>query len=592
MHKPHLSFSVKLSAYVLLCTAAVFVCIFFFFYLFAGRTISEAANEKASDLLEVTKYKIENVFTAVKTAHNNIHRDIAENNIPPDSLYALTRRMLENNPYIFGCAIAFEPDYFKEKGYYFAPYSSRQGKRIETTQLGTEAYNYFDMEWYSTPKKQDKPHWTDPYFDEGGGWMLMFTYSTPLHNKEGEFIGVLTADVSANWLTDMVNAVKPYSSSYSVLLGRSGTYIVHPHTEYILHESIFSMADKLGDAELEQIGIQMINGKTGMAELSNTSVNDSVASYVYFTPLESNHWSLGMVVHQADVFKDLRNMRTTTIILLVAGLLLLFILCMFIFGKLRNNAAKEERIESELRIAGDIQMGMVPKVFPTFPEQKNIDLYACLYPAKEVGGDLYDFFIDNDRLYFIIGDVSGKGVPASLLMAVTRSLFRSMASHIEDPGEIVRSMNNAIVETNEAHMFVTLFVGVLHFDTGKLEYCNAGHNPPVLISQEGKVQTMSVKPHIPVGLFEGCAYRSETITIERGTTLFLYTDGLTEAENPTKELYTEGRLIHTLEHQPMESMHEMTVQIIQDINQHVNGAEQSDDIAILAIRYMENSPNV
>lgn len=632
------SFSAKLSFCVLFCTITIFLVSFFFFYLFTSRTISEAANDKAKNLLEITQYKIENVFTTIKTVHNNIQWAVIDKGIEPDSLFALTRDVVKNNPYIFGCAVAFEPNYFKEKGYYFSPFSSRQGEKIETIQLGTETYDYFSMEWYEAPKRLNEPYWTDPYYDEGGGQMLMFTFSTPLYDRKGAFIGILTADVSLDWLTDLVNDVKPYKSSYSVLLGRSGVYIVHPRKEYIMNESVFTMADKLGDSLLKDVGTRMIHGETSMAELKNTSNDDHVKSYIYYTPLPSNGWSLGMIIHKADVFEELYKTRTITAVLLVSGLIILFVLCMLIVNKLtkplrdfsrsareiaqgnfkaelpqitskdemnelRNSflfmqkelanyinelqetTSRKERIESELRIASEIQMGMIPKIFPPFPERDDVDLYAVLRPAKEVGGDLYDFFIDRNKLYFAIGDVSGKGVPASLFMAVTRSLFRSVATLYEDPGQIVLSMNNSVSETNDANMFVTLFIGILDLSTGELSYCNAGHNPPVLIPEKGEPRFMSVKPNIPVGLFEGFCFQSETMTLSRDTTLFLYTDGLTEAENWKKELYHESRLLRQLSECASHSPRLLTDALIESVNRHVDGAEQSDDLTILAIHY-------
>lgn len=637
-NKINRSLSAKLSFYVLLLTITIFLVSFFFFYVFTSRTINRAANDKAANLLEITKYKIENVFTTIKTVHSNIQWAVINKGIEPDSLFNLTREVVAQNPYIFGCAVAFEPNYFKDKGYYFSPFSSRQGNRIETIQLGTDTYDYFSMEWYETPKRLNAPHWTDPYYDEGGGHMLMFTYSTPLHNKQGEFIGILTADVSLDWLTDMINRVKPYPSSYSILLGSSGTFIMHPQKEYIMTESIFSMAENRNDEELTQVGTRMIYGETGMAKLKDMSIHNHKYSYIYFTPLISNRWPLAMVIDEADVFEQLYKTRTTIIILLAVGLVLLFVLCMYIVSKLtkplrvisrsareiahgnfnvelpqvhskdemndlknsfafmqkeltsyikelQETTSKKERIESELRIASNIQMGMVPQTFPPFPKRDDVDLYALLRPAKAVGGDLYDYFIEDEKLYFTIGDVSGKGVPASLFMAVTRSLFRSVASFCKNPGDIVTTMNNQITQTNDANMFVTMFVGVLDLKNGELSYCNAGHNPPIVKIYGGALSFLSVKPNIPIGLFEGHQFDTESIKMGTTAYLFLYTDGLSEAENKEKQLYTESKLLAELEWIKGYNPKEIVETIHTSVTTHVDGAEQSDDLTMLTICY-------
>lgn len=253
--------------------------------------------------------------------------------------------------------------------------------------------------------------------------------------------------------------------------------------------------------------------------------------------------------------------------------------------QLKETTSSKERIESELRIARDIQMGMIPKIFPPFPDRNDLDLYATLTPAKEVGGDLYDFFIHENKLYFTIGDVSGKGVPASLFMAVTRSLFRSIASFHQDPSEILHSMNISIAETNDSNMFVTLFVGIFNLETGCLSYCNAGHNPPVIIAPNGEMEFMKVLPNIPAGLFDEFKYQTQEIYIEKNTTLFLYTDGLTEAENEAKALFGEDQLIEALRDVRNKSPREITEAIIAAVGIHVAGAEQNDDLTILTIKY-------
>ena len=199
--------------------------------------------------------------------------------------------------------------------------------------------------------------------------------------------------------------------------------------------------------------------------------------------------------------------------------------------ELKKTTASKERIESELRIARSIQMGMVPKMFPPFPEREDVDLYAKLIPAKEVGGDLYDFFIEGDKLYFIVGDVSGKGVPASLVMAVTCRLFRTLAAHFHTPAEIVKALNDTLAENTESNMFCTAFMGVLDLKTGKMQYCNAGHIAPMVITPTGEVNYMKEVPKLPLGLFEGFPFVGQECDIALGVSLFLYTDGVTEAEN-------------------------------------------------------------
>jgi sigma-B regulation protein RsbU (phosphoserine phosphatase) len=230
-------------------------------------------------------------------------------------------------------------------------------------------------------------------------------------------------------------------------------------------------------------------------------------------------------------------------------------------------------------VAHNIQMSMLPKTFPPFPERQDIELYGTLKPAKAVGGDLYDFFIRDEKLFSCIGDVSGKGVPASLVMAVTRTLFRNVATHTAEPSHIVETMNNAISDSNDNNMFVTLFVGVLDLRKGRLHYCNAGHNAPYF---QGVL--LPCDPNIPVGVMSDWTFTEQEMEMTSGSILFLYTDGLTEAENARQEQFGEERLkdiVTTFKGAPRELIETMTGAV----HQFVGDTEQSDDLTMLSIKY-------
>ena len=255
-------------------------------------------------------------------------------------------------------------------------------------------------------------------------------------------------------------------------------------------------------------------------------------------------------------------------------------------AELKENTASKERIESELNIAHNIQMGMLPRIFPPFPEREDVELYAMLTPAKEVGGDLYDFFIMDDKLYFVIGDVSGKGVPASLFMAVTRTLFRNISRNSMSSAEIMTQINESISEQNESNMFVTMFLGILNLKNGVLDYCNAGHNPPALISSDGVVTLLlPKKDQLVVGAINGIEYSSELLKLQKGTKLFCYTDGVVEAENTRHELYMDDKMLSTLTEYGKCDVREIIERIMESVKEHAGDAEQSDDITMISIEY-------
>lgn len=252
------------------------------------------------------------------------------------------------------------------------------------------------------------------------------------------------------------------------------------------------------------------------------------------------------------------------------------------YDQLEETTTAKERIESELRIARDIQMSMVPRVFPTCD---HLDLFATMTPAREVGGDLYDVQHIDQYLYFCVGDVSGKGVPASLFMAQVIRLFRTMAKFRTEPSEIATFMNNELTSDNESGMFVTMFIGKLDMNTGRLEFCNCGHNAPVVGCGSQKAHFLEMECNVVIGLFPDIEFVGEVMEDIRNTMLFVYTDGLNEAENPLQEQFGDDRLLEVMQQHPYSSAHELIDTMTELVEQHRQGADPNDDLTMLCLRY-------
>ena len=260
------------------------------------------------------------------------------------------------------------------------------------------------------------------------------------------------------------------------------------------------------------------------------------------------------------------------------------------YGKLEETTKAKERIESELRIARDIQMSMVPRNFDIFPQNSGIDLYASMKPAKEVGGDLYDFFIQDNKLYLCIGDVSGKGVPASMTMAVAVNLFHNNAKEGFPPEHIAARLNDTLASDNESGMFVTMFIAEIDLTTGQMKYCNAGHNPPVIIDpslapdEPGRPYFAKVESNAPIGLWSNLKFIGESIDNLRGRTLFLYTDGLNEAENSMQEQFGDNRLLSFFHNHSHDNSQQLINQMNAAVSAFVGEAEASDDQTMLCLK--------
>jgi serine phosphatase RsbU (regulator of sigma subunit) len=251
------------------------------------------------------------------------------------------------------------------------------------------------------------------------------------------------------------------------------------------------------------------------------------------------------------------------------------------YDQLEETTTIKERMESELRIARDIQMSMVPCMFPVYP---GLDMYASMMPAREVGGDLYGYMLADHKLYFAVGDVSGKGVPASLFMAQATRLFQTLAKQGMTPAEICTRINDALSGAdNEGNMFVTMFLGLLDLQTGHLSYCNAGHNPPILGDPEKGCYFIQMHPNAPIGVLPGLEFQGDEIENIKGRPLFVYTDGLNEAENPAHEQFGDDRLLAFLRNCSFESARQVIQDITADIDKHRDGAEPNDDLTMMCL---------
>ena len=601
----------------------------------AANKVREEATKNAHAELNSTIHQIDAILNSVEIAIENTAWLVPYRLSSPEFMYDITERILQNNDFICGAAVAFEPDYYASEGHYFSPYSYRDADgEIKSKQLGNDTYDYHYMDWYQIPKLLKEPYWSEPYYDDGGGEMMMTTYSKPLYDEFGNIYAIITADLSLEWLTELVGGIQAFRNSYNLMVSRNASFIVHPDPNLILNETIFSSTYGDDDESLKKMQDDMVNCRAGEVLRSK----DGGKFFVFYSPVETTCWSVAIVCPRSELYLGVRKMRTILIVLGLMSLLLMLTLSyngirkvvapveefsdvakkiangefnaqlpninsqdelkelhdsfeylqhslVNYIDELKLNTANQERIESELRIAHGIQMGMLPKSFPAFPERKDIVLSAKLVPAKEVGGDLYDFFIQDEKLYFIIGDVSGKGIPASLVMAVTCRLFRSIASHLDNPEDIMTSMNNSLSDGNESNMFCTAFLGVLDLKTGRLEYCNAGHNAPLLIDANGRVSAIDVTPNLALGLFTGFPYQGQETQIDKDTMLYLFTDGVNEAENRKMEQFSDERLVSLLESYAAMSPIEIIDETFADVQRHADGADQSDDITVLCFKY-------
>ena len=552
-------------------------------YYFTKKGIEEEATHRAEAELARTNLEITSVVDQVETAIRNNLWAVSQELGNADSLYKITRRIVEDNPVIIGSAIALMPEHRTARGRLFAPYSYLNGDQILSKQLGTDEYNYLKMEWFTESMDKHDGHWSEPYYDVGGGEMLMTTYSYPVQDKKGNYVGVVTADLSLDWLTDLVGNVQVYPGARNTLFSKRGIMMVSPEEGLVMQTTLQDVAKLTGDSKALEISQNMLNGRSGAEKITYSGVQ----RHVFFAPIPRTGWSMAVLIPSDEIFRGVKRVNLIVTLLQILALLTLALIIQRTARNLlkyQKIADTKERIENELRIASNIQKAMLPKIFPPYPDRNDIDLFATLVPAKEVGGDLFDYFIRDERFYFCIGDVSGKGVPASLVMAVTRSLFRTVSGHEIYPARIITHMNDSMSEGNESNMFVTFFVGVLDLATGQLRYCNAGHNAPLLL-HEGTARPIDVVPNLPLGVASGMRFTQQEMNLPPDSSLFLFTDGLTEAEDADHKLFGERNLEKAAGKVTALSAREQVDSILDAVHKHVKDAPQSDDLTMLCLRY-------
>ena len=632
--------SVRVSLWVVFFAAVIFnVALGFLFYQ-SREAVRQEAISRATTILDKTSLRVEGILNRVEVASNMTKWLVQRHPDKADSMFVYSRGMLLNNPDFYNCSIAFEPYYFKEKGRYFSAYTKHIGDSLRTIQGGSDHYQYFFTDWYLMSQLLGKPCWTEPYMDldvATNTSEMVTSYCQTIKNREGQVIGVINTSLSITWLSKTISEVKPYPNSYSIMIGRGGTYFVHPDTTKITRQTIFTQTLEHPDTAMTALGYAMQRGEEGVKHMNI----DGKESYVFYKPLGQTGCSMAIVCSESDIFSGFDRLRRTIMTIVTVGLLLMLYLFIRIitrelkplrrlakeaetiasgqfdavlpdfqrtdeigqlshsFGnmqqslvkyidELKTTTAQKASIESDLRIASDIQMGMLPEKFPTKNDRDDVQLFASLTPAKEVGGDLFDFYFRDDKLFFCIGDVSGKGAPASLFMAVTRSAFRTVSAHETMPNHIVETINKTIADMNKMNMFVTLFVGVLDLPTGLLLYCNAGHDAPLLVG--AGVGELPCDSNIPVGFMPDWEYTLQEAEIYTGTTIFLFTDGLTEAMNAENEEFRMDRITdvatQALANQQQEPR--QLISLMTDaVHAFVGEAEQSDDLTMMGIQYIK-----
>ena len=506
-----------------------------------------------------------------------------------EEIFRIVEQVLDANPHVCGIAMGFEPSFYPEaKGKYgFAAYVTNVSGKNERLYLG-DMHDFRQKPWYREAAVRDSCWWITPFRETNIG-KVVACYSNPLRSPDGQLVGVLAIDIDTEAFRQKCLQTAPFPEAELTIVDREFRFLAHPDTSLLLRSVAEVGVYDNYEAE-DSMRIQMLNRESG-----NYTVNKGTdrEAMFYFAPIGRTDWMVSIECPKSAVYDGVDRMKRTTTYIALFSILLMLLSLIWLFRKLQKTSISKAGIESELKVASGIQMSMIPKLYPAFPERKEIDVYGFLKPAKSVGGDLYDYFIKDDKFFFCVGDVSGKGVPAALYMAVVRALFRNVSLHVEDPAKIVSALNRYLTEGNEYNMFCTMFLGVLDLTDGHLEYCNAGHNKPIFrrFSEDGadmSINYADVKVNLALGVLDGFPYEKESTDLKNREAIFLYTDGVTEAENKSKALFGDAAALATLSEARSHNVHstkECVDYVYSAVKKYAAGTEQSDDITMLVVEY-------
>ena len=645
MRKRTRSFANRLGIWIMAVLIVMSVIIMGAVYWVTRDTMAHEAEERYQSIVLHSNEKIRGVLSDVYVAAiNNIN--IIEHDIDdPDKLQEHLERMVSLNQYMSSCRLIFEPDVFPKKGHNYEIYAWKEWPRaIHSKQMNETHPDFLIHSWYKPAFEKKEGSWTPPYFDRAASQQLTVTYLIHIHDHQGRKIGMLGADVSLNWLRERHKKIDEANhrlyekgisaKSYCFVIDKDGNCLIHPNEDRVLKENFWEVAARSSDMSDDEMARKMMNGESGICKFK--SGDDRL--WVFYSYVKYADWTIALVVPEEIVYHKGNVMAAIILAVLFIGLLIIYFSIHSVIARhtkalmrfatateevangkfdvelpaakstevtvlrsafthmqaslskyieeLKETTASKVAIEQELKIASDIQQQMLPKVYPPYPERGDIDIYGEVVTAKKVGGDLFDFFIRDDKLFFSIGDVAGKGVPAALVMAVARSMFRSASMSHTSPQRIVESINHSVCQSTDSYMFVTIFMGVLDLTTGHLLYTNAGHEAPLLIGIDTRF--LPVHNNIPVGLRTDWEYDEQEVTLHPGESLFLYTDGFPEAMTIDNKPYGKQRMYDEALRLSDERLDACTfVKTIRHTERtFVNFIPQSDDISLLAIKYI------
>jgi sigma-B regulation protein RsbU (phosphoserine phosphatase) len=629
----HKSLAARLSLWIISICTIIFATALITNYFLSRSLLEDYVSDLAKTTTSSTVRKVETELHAIASNADSLASVISRSDISEQQIHQIINAFLISNSAVFGMAVALEPHTLIGSMEDFSPYYYRENNTIAFSNLASDNYNYKSHPWYTEVKKLNAPAWSEPYYDTGGGNVRMVTYSTPINSKEHKsFAGVATADIELRWLDRIVKQIKIGETGYGFIISKDDVIIAHPDLS-------------LNMKKLDATSVKPENWQRYLESKKESSdvyfktlcYDRDEHCWIAIETLGNTGWKVIVVVPEQELIAKINRLTLKISTIAIIGLLTLaFVIILLtshltrplgnlatatrnigvgnldtpIPGAVRDDeigaltddfsamrdalkihiaeiqqvTAKQQKLESEIQIAKDIQMSMIPGAGDVIEKHDLYQLLALLRPARSVGGDLYYYQQSGQQLDFIIGDVSDKGIPAALFMAKTVTLYTRALKEKLTPGQTLTMMNDLLTQNNEACMFVTALSGSIDLKTGNIIMANAGHMNPIIKSLP-QAKEQEITGATALGLMDGVTYPDVAFQLESDAYLIMYTDGISEAHDSKGAQYTDMRLINLIADTHSTSIEHIGTNIIKSVDDFATDTEQFDDITLLIIHY-------
>lgn len=623
--------SFRLNAHITTIAVIIIATIVYVNYYFGSRILVNKIEEGAINQSNHVISKISRITVGTEEIANNVSHQALYFHQHND-LNFLLQKVLESNKILESIHV----ELFDNKSRKLIRFSSNKPGQLIC--LSDSLMNFQKQK--SGNSSLQIGEWSNPYYCKHDTSHLIVSYKAPIYIPDTELIaGTVTCVVSLKKMQEMLSEIKIAEGGYAFIIDRSGTFLTHPKSEWMLTKNFLEKSSLIFDGDLKMIETEIRNGGRGAGRGISEYLNNQ-KSWFYFAPLENSVWSVVIVIPEKELFSEIDVIFTIILWGSILGIVILFLVNMFVFKRLleplarvtdaiqrfssvpgkerkskneinmlaesledwqakygilineQNKTASEKlKFEKDLKMASEIQQNIFPSGYPAFPKHPEIDLCAAIKPAESIGGDLYDyFFIDQNHLLVAIGDVSGKGIPASLFMAIASTLIKNKAKVLSSK-EIIARVNLELSDRNANQYFLTLFLGVLDITTGIMDYCNAAHNYPYILHSDGTIHTLSKSHGLPLGIYANKTYKSSSIQLNFGDIIILYTDGVINSRDSRGIHYGTEKLESNILSLTDMNSQEVVSKLFTSISMYEGENRQSDDITLMALKFLSETKN-